>query len=359
MAQFLGFGNGQDGPAILTGTDAPIDSSAVGTINTNSLTATNASFAAGQIILIHYTRGTNAGVYELNQIASYVAGTITTVSPLSYSYVSSGNDCSQVLVMKQYSSVDTTGTFLAKAWNGTVGGILSFLCSGKVTGSFSATGKGFRGGSANTVDHGSGYQGEGTAGPGALGVNAANGNGAGAPTGNTPAGQQPAGSGGAYAVNADDATTAQGGDAVGIADLTLLFFGGAGSGGAQNQNGGSQRGGNGGPGGGIILIIASIIAATLIENNGGDGLSTDLGNSCGGGGSGAGGSTRLVARTLTLGSSVITSIAGIPGVGGAFATSGTIGRIRVESCSLTGTTNPTYSAPTVSSTYCSIGGQIF
>src|SRR5438045_1091315 len=111
------FGNSSDGTLSVSGstTDAPIDSACTGTSGTTSLTATNASFAASQRVLIHQTRGTGVGNWELNTIASYVAGTITTVSPLANTYASGA----QVLVVKQHSGVTISGTLTAKAWTGT------------------------------------------------------------------------------------------------------------------------------------------------------------------------------------------------------------------------------------------------
>ncbi|MEM3335472.1 MAG: hypothetical protein QXY47_05520, partial [Thermoplasmata archaeon] len=100
-----GFGSGSDGDiSINTSTDNPIDSTCSGTIGTTSLTATNSLFAPGQIILIHQTRGTGAGNWELNRIASYTAGTITLLHPLQNTYTTSGASVAQVLVMKQYNN---------------------------------------------------------------------------------------------------------------------------------------------------------------------------------------------------------------------------------------------------------------
>ena len=96
-----GFGDGLDGDLTISSntTEAPIDSSCSGTAGSYSLTATNASFAAGQLILIHKSRGNTtvtAGEYELNKISAYVAGTITLKYALKNSYNDSGADQSQV-----------------------------------------------------------------------------------------------------------------------------------------------------------------------------------------------------------------------------------------------------------------------
>ena len=129
------------------------------------MSATNASFAAGQFILIHQTRGTGAGNWELNKIQSYTSGTITTTFALTNDYTSGA----QVLVMKQYSSVliDTGVTLTGKAWNGTVGGIIGWFCNDltNIPGIITLTGLGFAGGTSSSS--GQGVQGYGHAGAGA------------------------------------------------------------------------------------------------------------------------------------------------------------------------------------------------
>jgi hypothetical protein len=64
------FGDGSDGSLTISvdTTEAPIDSACTGTERNYSLTATNVSFALGQVILIHQTQGTNAGQNERNVI---------------------------------------------------------------------------------------------------------------------------------------------------------------------------------------------------------------------------------------------------------------------------------------------------
>ena len=158
MAQFLTserFGNGSDGALTISGntTESPTDSSCSGTSGTTSLSATNASFAANQIILIHQSRGTGAGAWELNVISSYVAGTITTTYALSNTYTDSGASQAQVRVLNQYSSatINSGITYTTKAWDANVGGILAVLCNGTitVTGTISANAKGYLGGTGD------------------------------------------------------------------------------------------------------------------------------------------------------------------------------------------------------------------
>lgn len=332
------YGHKTDGAyAPVTGTDAPIDSACTGTINTTALSATNVSFAAGQLILIHQTRGTGAGQWELNKIASYVAGTITLAYPLIFGYVSGA----QVLVMPQYSSGSIAGgvTITLKAWDGTVGGIYAKFCDGTFTiaGTLTGTGKGFRGGSDNgqiTENSGEGTAGASTA------THSANGNAGGG--GEAEQGGQVWGNGGSGGNGA--AGTAGGvnnggvggnaGAASGNAGLTLATFGGAGGAGANSN------GENGGP---FILIIAKTIVVSgsvvLKGNNGANGNTT-------GGTAGAGGSALFKGQAVTLGSSLVDASGGIGGTSNyppeSNGKNGAVGRIHADYVtSFSGTTSPT------------------
>ena len=341
------FGNGADGALTISSntTEAPIDSACSGTSGAYSLTATNASFAADQVVLIHQSRGTGAGTWQRNTISGYTAGTITLQNTLNFSYASGA----QVRVLKQYTNVTVNSgiTYTTKAWNGTVGGILAFLANGTATvnGTISAnggngststtdgvgggTGGGFRGGG---IKYGTApptaYCGEGTSGASAQ-QSGANGNGGGgAPgTGDGP------GSGGG---NGTAGGGNNGGSTSGTADLTTMTFGGGG-GGSYNDGGSC---GGGGSGGGIIFMTAATLtvhATTgLVSANGGLGAN---GESTSDGGSGAGGSVLLKAQTATLETTRVTATAGsATGSGGAGGT----GRIHLDYyTSYTGTTSPT------------------
>ena len=96
------FGDGSDGALTISAdtTQAPTDSSCSGTAAAYTLSATNASFAAGQKILIQQSRGTGVGKWERNEIASYTAGTITLTDALTNTYTDSGASQAQVLVLK-------------------------------------------------------------------------------------------------------------------------------------------------------------------------------------------------------------------------------------------------------------------
>lgn len=375
MAQFLNFGNGSDAAATLSGTFSPIDSSCAGTGNgTNrNLSATNASFSAGQMILIHQTRGTGVGAWEINQIESYIAGTITCVYPLVNTYTDSGASQAQVLVLPQYSSVTVSGTLTAKAWDGNVGGIIAFLCSGRVTvsGTISAngtsagsgnesapTGAGFAGGSRAT---GSGSQaaaqGEGSVGAGSTST-AANGSAGGgasktdaAYAGGGGGGHNGAGSAGSTSIVSGSATAGSGGGSVGSSALSELHFGGGGGGGVKDN---STDAGCGGAGAGIILIFGReiVITGTVIAA-GGTGGHYALTNH-GGGGGGGGGTIFLKGESVDYSSGTVSVAGGTPGNA---AGPGAVGRIRIEACSRSGSVLDTESLGGYS--FCSSDSQIF
>jgi len=363
------FGDGSDGALTISSdtTEAPIDSACTGTSGAYTLTATNASFAADQIVLIHQSRGTNAGGWMRNKIQSYTAGTITLVDALNMTY-STG---AQVRVLKQYTNVTINSgkTYTAKAWNGTVGGILAFLASGTVTvtGTITATGKGFRGASSpGTGAYLSGKQGESYLGTynTAATANLYGGGGGGA-GGSTGGGGSSAG-GGAYAgvgstyiygaytttngngvLGSAGSTAGSSGATYGGQDLTanLLFGSGGGSGGNSYTD--TSHGGYGGIGGGTVFIAGvTVTVSGLVVSNGNAGEIADLGHAAGGGGGGAGGSILVHCQTGTLGTSLLTASGGLPGYntngfqipGGG----GGVGRIHINYyTSYTGTSSPT------------------
>jgi hypothetical protein len=334
------FGSGSDGALTISSntTEAPIDSACTGTAGTQTLTATNVSFAAGQIILIHQSQGTNAGQWERNTIQSYTAGTITTGTALIGTYTTGA----QVRVLKQYTNVTINSgvTYTAKAWNGTTGGILSFLANGTVTitGSVVADATGFRGGLGHNggSPQTPGQQGEGYTG---IGTNSASANGNGG--GGSPNYESTAGAGGGNGrTGANDSSTAAiGGGISGTSDLTTMVFGGGGGGAMYAQ--GSPTAATGGVGGGIIFINAATLTITgTITSNGANGA---VSPSTVGSGAGAGGSILLKAQTATLGTNLITASGGIGGQGSNVqGGNGGVGRININYLtSYTGSTTPT------------------
>lgn len=344
------FGDGSDGALTISTntTNAPIDSACTGTVGSTNLTATNASFAVGQVILIHQTAANagTVGTWMRNKIAGYTAGTITLETPLNASYVTGA----QVLVMKQYTTVtvNTGITWTAKAWNGTTGGILAFLANGLVTitGSISGNACGFRAGTYGS--NASGQQGEGIYGTGntSSGSNITGGGagqggvyfggGGGGGGGNGIAGF-PAGTGGL------SGTGGQGGVLYGTPDLNTMVLGGGG-GGAGSYYGGAVAG-NGGRGGGIIFVTAATLTVTgSIVSAGANGTAASAGDA-GGGGAGAGGSILLKMQSATLGAALITAPGGSGGGffgSGSTGGNGAYGRIHLDYyVTYSGTTSPT------------------
>jgi len=344
------FGDGGDGALTISAdtTQAPTDSACTGTADSYSLSATNVSFATGQKVLIHQTQGTNAGQWERREIASYTAGTITLTEKLSNTYTTGA----QVIVLLEYTNVTVNSgkTWTAKAWNGTVGGILAFLANGTVTvtGTITATGKGFVGGNGYSTGSISGgaYCGEGTVGVSSV-SNSANGNGGGGAT-YVPAQHGDAGGGGGGNGNAGSAGNdayANGGDVgsqVGTASLTNANLGGGGGGGYSNN---SRTAGNGGTGGGLIFITGTTttVSGSIFANGNNGGNAGGLGA---GGGGGAGGSVLIKGQVVTLGSGLITATKGTGGTSSdspsAAGGNGSDGRIHLDYyTSYTGTTSPT------------------
>lgn len=344
------FGDGSDGALTISSntTEAPIDSACTGTATATTLSATNASFAAGQVILIHQSQGTNAGQWERNTISSYTAGTITLGTALLGTYTTKA----QVRVLKQYTNVtiNSAKTYTSKAWNGTVGGIIAFLASGTVTvtGSISATGCGYRGQALAIATNGTGQQGESYIGTGTV-TYTANGNGGG---GGVYIGLSAAGGGnGTAGTNGSSGTppftsgtiSAIGGTVYGSTDLTTAVFGGGG--GSTDDNGGNSGLPTPGNGGGLVFIAGSAltVAGTIVSN--GTSGTAPSGGVHGGSGGGAGGSIILKAQTATMGTGLITASgsAGSAGSGGASSGgAGGDGRIALYYyTSYTGTTTPT------------------
>ncbi len=337
------FGDGGSSSLTISGntTQAPIDSTASAAAASNFIIATNASFAAGQVILIHQTQGTNAGQWERNTIQSYTTGQITTGTPLLGSYGTGA----QVIVIPQYTTITVNAgvTWLAKAWNGSVGGILVGLAQTGITnnGTISATGRGFRGGT-NLGDSADGRQGEGTVSAGGVSI-AANGNGGGG-------GQQGAGGGGGGNGTAGlrpsvpaNINVGNGGAVAGSADLTTLELGGGGGSSADGTGGG-----NGGTGGGIIFLSGTAItnvSAGVFVSNGNTGSAGSPSNFAGGGAGGSGGSILLKTQvgTLLTGTTASGGAGGTAGGGGASAGgAGGDGRIAVYYLtSTTGSATPT------------------
>jgi hypothetical protein len=351
------FGDGSDGTLTISSntTESPIDSACTGTISTTTLSATNASFATGQVIYIHQSQGTGAGTCQRNTISSYTAGTITLGTALNATYATGA----QVRVMPQYTNVTINSgvTYTAKAWNGTVGGILAFIASGtiSVAGSITGTGRGFRGQTiTDAPPNVTGYQGEGSTGAGGTRSRNANGSGGGAGVGqnNELGAGGGGGSNGAVGVNGgvgESSSTSYGYGATAItstADLTTATFGGAG--GTGGVGGGPVASATAGNGGGLIFLSGTTITVTGVitaDGTAGAAYTGDIGG-CGGG---AGGAVLLKCQTATLGTGLVTAVGGAGGGPSVFngqesgrGGNGGNGRVHLDYyTSYTGTTTPT------------------
>jgi hypothetical protein len=340
------YGDGSDGVKTVS-SNVDYDGANAGCSGTAAATALTldaaSTFVNGDLVLIHQSRGTGVGSWELNKIASGGGTTSLTLAyPLENTYTDSGASQAQILELKQYSEVNIQSGFTLSApeWDGNKGGIVAFLCKGTVTvtGNIVASGKGYIGGDA--VNSGQiGFQGEGTVGA-ATQSTAANGNGAGA-GGDF---QNQGGAGGGHAAAGSTNGTAVAGAAVGLAALTTMMFGGAGGGFGSFGGHATQK--VGGDGGGIALIIGKTITVTgSIVTNGVNGTNIVVGADNVGGGGGAGGSVLLKGQIITLGSSLVTASAGSGAAAGGGAKNGgnaAVGRIHADySQTLTGTTAPT------------------
>lgn len=320
------------------------------------------SFADGDLVMIHQSRGSNAGVWELNKIASGGGTTnlVLTYPILNYYVDDGGSNQAQVMEGKEYSSLSINGSqvWSAPAWDGNTGGILFAFCSGTITitGTTSGNALGFRGGaggpaSSTGTTSCKSLQGEGTAAAGDYQYES-NGNGGGGSTGSGSDGGNGGGGGGNVSDGtngqAGQASTSIGGVSVGLANLTIAPFGGGGGGGRGEKNGFGDGGGGGDGGAFTVLIGKTITVSGGIQSNGevgtaGTPIATEGG---GGGGGGAGGPILIKGQNITLGSNLVTSTGGGGGLKGGSASGdgggGSEGRIAVEySDSISGTTSPT------------------
>ena len=371
------FGTGVDGSLTIASGTTTINtqrSFVNGQTGSNVVTISSSvsGFAAGRRVLLHQTMGQGAGQWEERLIVKRNGASLTLDSPLKNTYVTSGNNRAQIIVIQEYSNVTITGGLLtAPAFDGTTGGIMAFLVTGKLaisgSGRISMDYAGFRGSSHSCFYRCSdGVSGESISGPvGAGGVAPArNGMGGG---GGSRGQDCAAGGGGGYGTAGGAGSNGycgicikscpnlggQGGGVAGLADTSKnILFGGAGGEGGGDEDGGNP--GKGGNGGGIIVIKANEIAVTGggISANGQNGANGDQG-ACGGwgcgmagGGGGAGGGMYLVAQTAALGSSLVAANGGTGGLctcgpsypGG----TGGVGRIAVKATNVTGTTAPPF-----------------
>ena len=356
------FGNGSAGDVTISA-DPNTRETALGTVDTTALTAGGTGIADGDVVMIHQTRGTGAGQWEINKVASG-GGTVNLVmkKSLAYTYVAGAQ-----IVSFPMNDVTTINAFTATAWNGSKGG-LTIIC-GRTSigtgGNLISSEKGFRGGSGHAGSGDTDFTGqaaEGTTGGPTNAKYTANGNGGGG--GGTSSGETRNGAGGGGHANAGVTGTRPvsgsggvGGAIAGVAALTTMVMGGGG--GEQGFWGSWSTGeGEGGNGGGIVVLISKAVTLTnTIAVNGEAGEAF-----WSGGGGGAGGSVLVQCETAILGTGKITAALGAGGTGGddGDGGAGSVGRIAVHhSDTVTGTTNPIFSDTTDDTLVESTSGGAF
>jgi len=337
------FGDGSDGDYSSSTIPTLTKDSCSGTAASTTLTTSGSTFANDDVLLIHQTRGTGAGQWEINKVASGGGTTsLTLQEALHYTFTDSGASQAQAIKILQYKNVSvSSGTWSVPTWNSNVGGIFVIAVKDTMTLANTIPVNGGAGSKSSTVGGGGGsaggfvgggvnfnvnaYCGEGTGGATTI-KTTANGNGGG---GADHGGGDVAGNGGGHAISG---TGGGGGGISGAADLTTMTFGGAGGGCTQDYQPDGAQGG-GGSGGIIILIAKNVVTSSaLITCNGGSG-----GTNGRSGGAGAGGSILVVCETGTLGTDKLKALAGSAGI------ASSVGRIAVHhSGTVTGTTTPTF-----------------
>lgn len=351
------YGNGSDGVLNVSGS-TPFSASyatCTGSSGGTGLTLGAASgFSNGQLVIIHQSSGSNVGNWELNKISSGAGGTSLT---MAYALQNTYTTGAQIFSIKQHSEVNVQSgaTWSVPTWNGGTGGIMGFLCNGKVTitATISGNGAGYLG--AAGVRNADGKQGEGyNAAAGSTSINANTVGGGGGWAGDNHGGFGGGGGAGGGHANAGSAgggggTAGSGGTAgqAGIDNVALSiahFGGGGGSGGEQYDQGTAGAGAIGG--GGIIIIAPHIEVIGAISSNGNNGGNSQFGISDGGGGGGgAGGFILLKGAYVDVGTNLVTVAGGSGGThtgSGGDGGAGAVGRIHVDYGSvLKGSASPT------------------
>ena len=357
-----------------SGTYAGLNQSCSGAASSTTLTV-GGTWTATDYIMIHQSNGAGAGNWELNQIVSDNGTTLTLQYPLSYTYGTSA----QAIEVKEYIGGTISGTLTCNTWNQSIGGILPILANGAVaiTGAVDVLYKGFIGGSVTIGVVGgnadSGKRGESpTHPPDTDGKTSA-----GAGGGSSPNGEPSCGSGGGGHGTAGvdgvywPATSCEGlgGHTLGNSTLTSMNFGagGGGAGGQNNDNDGPHNSGGGGDGGVIVLIMCHELTTTsgLVRANGQTGIAAQAcsAEGAGGGGGGAGGSVLIKATKATIGTNTVQATYGNGGADSGTGANrnggrGGNGRIRLECCELSGTTNPSASESLGNHDWCTTYGGI-
>jgi MYXO-CTERM domain-containing protein len=332
----FGLGTGRSGalrvetPGVVINRYGPLTADAPA--GTRELTVSNASaFVAGELVLLHQAAGlspapasgdqralhppstSSVGRFEYARVETVGSGSLRLTAPLLYGYAAS---VAQVVSVPEYTELEVRsgGSLRAAPWDGSVGGILAALVTGRLRndGLITVEGAGFRGGAFlnhaslngctgldEPVASGGSYKGEGLV-AGRFGSASGRGNlssGGGGGICHNAGG----GGGGHYGlggvggrsgpVDAERDVGGLGGAPVRYLPYERLLFGGGGGAGEGNNDVGT----GGGAGGGLILLRAMEVRGTGTFRAGGATPPPTPGDD-GAGGGGAGGAISLRAE---------------------------------------------------------------
>jgi hypothetical protein len=319
----------------------------------------------GDAVLLSNRQGapgasTHVGSYEFLVVSDVAGSTVRFTTSKFGTYGETGDDglgvaagTQRVVLQRvpQYSdvTVTSTGRLTARAWDGTLGGVLALRVAGslRLDGTITMDGKGFAGGTATTTDGATGQSGESIEGAGAAaGINLGGGGGGRGDAGGSGCdGYGLPGGGGGHAAPGglpaspacDPSLGAAGGESYGDPLGSVFHLGsGGGAGGASRTPGENPPGGEGGAGGGVIVIFAGQAVGTgTLSAMGLPGQGDTSGNECSGssttdcwdasgpGGGGAGGTVIMRSPTVSVGTLRVT---GGPGGNGLNAQTGDGGR---------------------------------
>ncbi|MFP2929142.1 adventurous gliding motility protein AgmC, partial [Pyxidicoccus sp. 3LG] len=367
----FGLGNGLDGPLTVNAANTVVNvytrvTAAVPANQSFVTVASTTGFAVGDLVMVIQSTGltprpasgsqtpidmsgNTMGRWQLARVQSLTATRLNFSQPLTVTFAATGT---QAVLVREYSTVNINagGSLVARAWDGTAGGVLAFLATGAVNnaGALSATGAGFRGGiflngdgdGCTGVDatwpagamKGEGvvpgaYQPEIDPFPPAAGTtgygNIANGGGGGICHNSGGGGGGGAGAGGQGGrtwsgdVPPSRDVGGRGGVQMNYDAVTRGLFGGGGGAGHSNDD----QGGAGSAGGGIVFMRAASLAGAGAVSA--DGLAGEnargTGNDAAGGG-GAGGTIYMrFTGSLTCSANIVSARGGAGG-SAAFAT---------------------------------------
>jgi hypothetical protein len=309
----------------------------------------SSGFTVGDEILMINSQGNTSaygsvGTWEILTIKTISGNTIYFTAPVEKSY-GSGQKI-QMLRIPQFTDFTISATVSLPAWNGSIYGIMAFRANNTLTfgdaGQIYATAKGYRGWIASD---GNAYYGEGV---GGIGQTAGSFNGG------------AAGSGGSYGANGGahyengnptcNNPTGPSAETPSVGDIELLKIIMGGAGGSTVDNDANYDTTGGGYGGGVVMFGAKNASNVSIVSNGTKGGNANPSTKCDcdtAAGGGAGGAIYMSCETIGIRS--VTAIGGNGGTGGCNSYfnggNGGVGRIRIDSSNITGSTTPSAYVP--------------